>query len=155
MEESQYIFQQTETLFVIGLIVSALIVIVGVYQLIQHFVGNDYYDRNGTKVNRRINGIAAFVLSGVMIIGVASSTNKIRRIKRNYAETIGRTIRTYYSRGYFVEYEFIVENKRYTNNSERTYSGETITVDAPNGHYKVIYNKLDPTESIMDCKVKK
>ncbi len=155
MEESSYIFEQSETLFWIFLAISSIVALVGIYQLAKFFLKEDCYDSNGKKVNRLTIGIVVLLLSGLMFYGIIQNTNRDRRIKNNFAETRGRTLREYYQKGNYVDYEFVVGGKKYTNTCGCTYDGKDLPVDAPNGYYKVIYNSLDPTESIMDFKVKK
>jgi len=52
-----------------------------------------------------------------------------------------------------IKYKFIVNKKVYYAECEYNYDGKQIEgIAVPNGHYKVIYNKNNPDESVMDFK---
>ena len=87
--------------------------------------------------------------------GSLSNDTFVSGIKNNLAVTVGTTIEEQIGDGFDeVKYSYEVNGKYYTSTCGRTYGGERIyNINVSQGKYKVLYNKLDPSKSIMDFKV--
>lgn len=157
MGSSNYIFEQGETLFYIGIILGALLLSFTAFQFYKIIKKEPYFygrDDNNKHAARLGPAIGLGILGMLMICSMPRERNFYRRIKDGRAEAIGTTLEKV-QEGHFkeIKYKFIVNGKAYYAECEYTYDGVQIEgIIVPNGHYKVIYNKNNPEESVMDFK---
>ena len=154
MHNSDYIFNQQNALFYIGLIVGVFFIAIGI---------NWYYKQsqlpeweNKTTFKRCLYLIAP-CLTIILAIFISLSTYnekiKYQRIKKHGVETIGTTIKEIrqFKGEATIQYSFTANNKIYISAIGYVYGVQIIKdIKTSGGRYKVIYNKNDPNESVMD-----
>jgi hypothetical protein len=158
MGDSKYIFEHSDNLFYIVNTIGILLFVFTIYQLYK-IKNKDrfFYHRqdDGKEVRRLPYAVGIAIVGLILIVFVAPSEHNLyKRIEKNQAEAIGTTLEKVYE-GHFreIKYKFIVNGKIYYAECEYNYDGEQIEgIVVPNGHYKVLYNKSNPEESVMDFK---
>ncbi|MES2279507.1 MAG: hypothetical protein V4592_25970 [Bacteroidota bacterium] len=155
MEASYYIFADSRASFAMASIAAFAFVMTGVIIIKVYFNEWEGYNRSERW------GMVAKVVSP-MAIGIAIFIGSYRNSKYydriwGYGKiTYGTTIKINKPhRGQpSVEYRFTINNKVYTSSIGYYYEGGYIdSIKAPLGRYRVIYNRKDPTESVMDFKI--
>jgi hypothetical protein len=91
-----------------------------------------------------------------MFIAAGISENSVYTgIRKCHADTVGTTLEKV-NEGHFkeIKYKLIVNGKVYYAECEYNYDGKQLEgIVVPNGRYKVVYNSMNPQESVMDFKV--
>ena len=154
MKESQYIFDSSNSLSNISIIISCLIAIIIIYFIAK--LNNDFISKEiRNKYLLYIGLLLAFIL--MLLDGSRSDSKYYNEIKNNLAIAEGRTIKHEVGDGYnHITFEYQINGKYYKGQSGITYNGQTIkNIVVPNGRYKVLYNRKNPNMAVMDFKVKK
>jgi hypothetical protein len=154
MEESNYIFESSDSLFIFGIVASSILSLFALSFLIRLIV--EYKDKKNRNNYLTYFGLLVIVLL-MIIYGTTADRRFNNRIKNNLGITEGTTIKHEIGDGYnHITFEFRINGKNYKGASGMTYNGQTIeNIIVPNGKYKVLYNTKNPNESIMDFKIKK
>lgn len=153
--KSDYIFDQSETLFYVGIILSAALISFSLYQFFKVYKGDKYFLKGDDKKENRLPiSVVALALGIGILIGSLNDTSRFRRIRKYRAYAVGTTIELNGLKNPTVKYKFEVNGKVYYNECGFTYDGEIIHgIKTTGGHYKVIYNSKDRGESVMDFKI--
>ncbi len=152
MEESQYIFDSGHTEHYIGITIVTVLSIVLITYLIRLLLS--FKDKGSKRYNYMTYISLCILFISMTIHGTYSDDNFLKDLKNNLSVTVGTTIKEEIGDGFDeVKYSYEVNGKYYTSSCGRTYNGERIyDINVPQGKYKVLYNKLDPSKSIMDFK---
>src|ERR1700743_1000608 len=161
MDSSNYIFTQGQSLFYIENLIGIALLLVAIYQLYRIVKKERFFfsvGDDGKKIDRLPTAIGTIIF-GIGIMLIAPRDNGFfERIKANRSETVGTTVKrnnAQRNESATIEYKFVVAGKEYYATCGITYDGVDIQgINVPNGHYKVIYNKKNPQESVMDFKAK-
>lgn len=156
LKESEYIFQQNNTMNIILLIITIALVITAITNLLVILIGDRYYyTSEGEPQDRRIILIVCTFFSIVLPLTINKTNEKLENIKTHCAFTTGTTMKWNFGEGASdIDYFFNVDGKEYRSSASPTYGGANIpNIKVPNGIYRVIYNKENPNESIMDFKI--
>lgn len=150
--KSQYIFDQDESSRIIGYIIGGSLISLAVFNVFKI-----YYYKDGDRLSKSERFVlVVFLLFASPWIpnSVDKSVEKNNRIIQ-YAGTTTR-ITTKWNKGkpQTIEYNFTVGNHTFSSRANPVYGGFTIpNIKVPNGRYLVIYNRLNPNESIINFKV--
>jgi hypothetical protein len=150
--KSQYIFDQDQSMRIIGYIIGGLLVTGAFYNFYKSF----YYNEKD-----QLSKTDRFALVFLLLLGspwipysVYESVKKNDRIVKNAAITRGISIKWNKGKQQTIEYSFTVKGKTFYSEANPVYGGFTIpNIRVPNGYYLVIYNRLNPNESIINFKV--
>ena len=154
MGASYHLFEEGTTEYYLCVIVSLLLIGTSLFNFYEILKKRTYFGEEGHLQNRWPFAVALLLFGIVIFVVAPRSLDELERIKAHHAETIGETIYDEPHRNPEVRYKFTVNNKTYIAISyyPQTDFGEDIKI--PGGHYKVIYNKDNPNESVMDFKMK-
>jgi len=152
MEESQYIFESGQSSYYAGIAVVVVLSIVLIVYLIRLVLS--YKDKDPKRYNYMTYIGLCIIFISMAVHGTFSDDNFLRDLKNNLSVTVGTTMEEEIGDGFHeVKYSYEVNGKYFTSSSGLTYDGVTISnITIPNGKYKVLYNKIDPSKSIMDFK---
>ncbi|MDP9078355.1 MAG: hypothetical protein M3O71_13060 [Bacteroidota bacterium] len=154
MGASDHLFEEGITQYYLCIVVSLLLLGTSLFNFYKIYKKQMYFGEQGHIQNRWPFAIIPLLFGIAIFVCAPRPLNELERIKAHHAETIGETIDDEPHRNPEVKYKFTVNNKTYIAISyyPQTDFGEDIKV--PGGHYKVIYNKSNPNESVMDFKIK-
>lgn len=153
MDESQYIFDSGQSEHYAGMTIIVVLSVVLIIYLIRLVLS--YKDKNSKRYNYMTYIGLCIIFISMAFHGIFSGDNFLQDLKNNLSETTGTTIEEQIGDSFDdIKYSYEVNGKFYVNTCGRTYNGERIyDINVPQGKYKVLYNKLDPSKSIMDFKV--
>lgn len=155
MEDSYYIFADKAGSFAMAIIMCFAAVMTGF--IILKVYAHEWKDYDPNQKKRMAAQVVLPIVLGIaFFLYCYNDSERYKRIWRYGKITNGVTIEKVKpgrSEPY-IEYQFIVNNKVYKSDIGYHYDGEYIdSIKVPQGHYRVIYNRKDPTESVMDFKI--
>jgi len=154
MNDSAYIFDQVTSIFEITCVILFIIAVSCVIYV--KVYACEWAGYNKSEKLAMVGRIAIALALGITMCFISNNDRKrSERIWKYGVITVGTTIQKISpGRGEpSIEYRFMVNNHVYTSTDGYTYNGERITgIKEHDGHYRVIYNRIDPTESVMDFK---
>jgi len=130
-----------------NIVVSSLLILVGlllIYLFQQHY---PYWS-----LKKRLAPGAIIILGAFIVFESCSEIAKLVRIYKNHQEARAVTLNIeYYKNYYTITYRFAVGDKLYEGTAQDDENPSVSSdVIVPKGVYKVIYNKEDPEESVID-----
>jgi hypothetical protein len=154
ISQSDYIFKQEVLLGIFGIVFCIALVIYAFVCLRKGRTSGDDYIRKAEDFRAII--LTLFSLS-IWIFGFMPVVQDSYKLKHNGVETEGKTLKWVFVKGKhiskYVKYSFIANGKTFIGQSGIVYSGKEIQgIVCPEGKYVVIYDKNNPSNSIMDFK---
>ncbi len=152
ISQSDYIFKQSRQLGIFGVLLCMALIIYGAFS----FRKAVKYQHERTRKLECFRAFALTLLSlALWFFGFMPATKKLNKIRQNGVETIGETIK--WIKGgkgkRYVQYSFIVNGQKFIAECGIVYEGKELGgIACPGGQYFVIYDKQDPSNSIMDFK---
>jgi hypothetical protein len=155
MGASDHLFEEGTSQYYLLTVISLLLIGTGIFNFYKIYKKQKYFGNEDHLQNRWPFAIIGLLFGTVIFITSPNGLDELKRIKEHHAETIGETI---YDDGPHrstqVKYKFTVNNKTYVAISFYPQTDFDEDIKIPGGHYKVIYNKDNPNESVMDFKIK-
>jgi len=153
MGTSDYLFEKGLVEYYISITIGLLLIAAGLFNFYKIYKKQKYFGNEDNLQNRWPFAIILVIFGVGFFIGTPGRLAELRRIKKYHAETIGETIFER-QRNPQVTYTFKVNSKTYTGTSYYPQTDFDADIKVPGGHYKVIYNRNNPNESVMDFKIK-
>lgn len=151
MDSTWLIREEIDTILIFG----SIFIIFGLGIITYQLTG--YKNRqNKAKYSFHINLLCTLVCISFLFYTLCSSYIQWTALLENHSETTGIIIDSYRYKGskyykYYFTYNYI-EYYDETKYNEILYKNHTVQneIKCPNGHYKVLFNPMNPASSIMD-----
>lgn len=150
--KSQYIFDQDKSIQIIGYLIGGVLITISFYNFYKF---SNYKEGDKlSKSERSTIGLVLLFCAPWLPYSTYNSIEKNNRIIKNAVITTGMTQSWSSGKNRVVNYCFFINDQIYSSSVNPTYGGETMgNIRVPNGKYLVIYNRLNPEESIINFKV--
>jgi hypothetical protein len=150
--KSQYIFDQDQSMRIIGYIIGGSLISLAIFNVFKI-----YYYKEGDRLSKPERFVlVVFLLFASPWIpnSINKSVAKNERIIQYAGTATGTTTKRNKGKSPTIEYNFTVYGHTFSSKANPVYGGFTIpNIRVPNGYYLVIYNRLNPNESIINFKV--
>ena len=149
INQSSYLFRQEQILELIEILLCSGIIVFLIIRLIKRFkITNSRLQEIGKTI------IGILLTSFIYFLFFYPTIKKTIALKNNGVEIKGETVQ-WINTGddRRIEYSFEINGITYTKQCDVVYNGKEIeNIKCPGGFYVVIYDKDDPSNSVMDLK---
>lgn len=150
IESSLYLFDDAYNAYRISIVFIPIAIL---FSIVFFVMVNQHYREE--KLIKRLTPFYVIVgFSLIITISCYRQYQECDQIYRHHGVAQGTTLRRVHeSKSYYIEYSYQVHGMTYTKSySETNNSVNTPEIKIPNGHYRVIYNRLNPSSAVIDFK---